>query len=106
MIFKFPSATIYNVVDGDTFDAIVDTGFNNSHKDRFRLLGVNAPEQRGVTRQEGLRVSSIVREKLLNKEVELETYHQDNFGRWICKISLEGQDISEWLLKEGLAVEY
>jgi hypothetical protein len=33
-------AKIINVVDGDTFDAIVDLGFTVSVKQRFRLLGV------------------------------------------------------------------
>lgn len=40
----FGHATCKRVVDGDTFDAIVDLGFGVSISQRFRLKGVNAPE--------------------------------------------------------------
>ena len=37
-------AKIVEVVDGDTFDLMIDLGFNNFTKQRMRLYGIDAPE--------------------------------------------------------------
>ena len=39
-------AKVLKVVDGDTFDVMIDLGFNVHHKARVRLHGVNTPESR------------------------------------------------------------
>jgi micrococcal nuclease len=44
MIRYVYNATITNIVDGDTVDAVVDLGFNVSTKIRFRLNGIDTPE--------------------------------------------------------------
>lgn len=44
MITFVYKATITNIVDGDTVDAIVDLGFNVQTKIRFRLNGIDTPE--------------------------------------------------------------
>ena len=47
-----PEAYIYNatldrIVDGDTFDCILDLGFDvKIHKQRVRLAGIDTPESR------------------------------------------------------------
>jgi micrococcal nuclease len=37
-------AKIVEVVDGDTFDLMIDLGFNTFVKERMRLYGIDAPE--------------------------------------------------------------
>jgi len=39
-------ARIVEVVDGDTFDLMIDLGFNTFTKQRMRLYGIDAPEMR------------------------------------------------------------
>jgi endonuclease YncB( thermonuclease family) len=39
-------AQIVEVIDGDTFDLMIDLGFNNFTKQRMRLYGIDAPEMR------------------------------------------------------------
>ena len=39
-------AKIVEVVDGDTFDLMIDLGFNTFVKERMRLYGIDAPEMR------------------------------------------------------------
>lgn len=39
-------AKIIEVIDGDTFDLMIDLGFNNFTKQRMRLYGIDAPEMR------------------------------------------------------------
>jgi micrococcal nuclease len=49
---KAPDAFVYNcqldrVIDGDTFDCIIDLGFDvKLHKQRVRLSGIDTPESR------------------------------------------------------------
>ena len=51
------SGTIARVVDGDTVDADIDLGFGVTIRQRLRLLGIDAPEPRGDTKEEGLRAT-------------------------------------------------
>jgi micrococcal nuclease len=39
-------AKIVEVIDGDTFDLMIDLGFNTFAKQRMRLYGIDAPEMR------------------------------------------------------------
>ena len=40
-------ATLDRIVDGDTFDCILDLGFDvKLHKQRVRLAGIDTPESR------------------------------------------------------------
>ena len=44
---SFMQATLDRVVDGDTFDCILDLGFDvKLHKQRVRLHGIDTPESR------------------------------------------------------------
>ena len=39
-------AKIVEVVDGDTFDLMIDLGFNTFVKERMRLYGIDAPKSK------------------------------------------------------------
>lgn len=39
-------AKIVEVIDGDTFDLMIDEGFSNFTQQRMRLYGIDAPEMR------------------------------------------------------------
>ena len=47
-------ATLRRVIDGDTVDCDVDLGFEIIAVERFRLLGINAPEKRKPTYDAGI----------------------------------------------------
>ena len=84
-----------NVVDGDTI--YLDNG------DKIRFVGVNTPE-RGV---EGYITSKNFVQKLcLNKEVGIDiddSKHSDRYGRTLGVVIVDGKNVNEMLLKEGLA---
>jgi endonuclease YncB( thermonuclease family) len=40
------NAEVKRIVDGDTFDILIDLGFDTFRKGRVRLYGVNTPESR------------------------------------------------------------
>ncbi|WP_405293882.1 thermonuclease family protein [Methanobrevibacter sp.] len=83
------------VVDGDTI--YLENG------DKIRFVGVNTPE-RGV---EGYIASKNFVQKLcLNKEVGIDiddAKHSDRYGRTLGVVIVDGKNINEMLLKEGLA---
>ena len=83
------------VTDGDTIE--VD-GLG-----KVRFVGVNTPE-RGV---EGYICSKrFVQKFCLNKEVSLDiddSKYTDKYGRYLAVVIVDGQNLNEMLLKEGLA---
>ena len=97
---------VENVVDGDTFDIIVDLGFGIKVKQRFRLARVDTPEVRGEERPEGLKVKYIVENLLLGKTVLLKSEKQGSFGRYLAEIWIDDTNLSDYLLTEDLAKIY
>lgn len=83
------------VVDGDTI--YLDNG------EKIRFVGVNTPE-RGV---EGYITSKNFVQKLcLGKEVGIDvddSKHSDKYGRTLGVVIVDGKNVNEMLLKEGLA---
>ncbi len=97
----FP-AIILRVVDGDTVEAVVDTGFRSRYQDKFRLVGIDA--------QEGKSTPASVRLKELLPEGQsciIETFKPEKYGRWLADFILEdGTKVTKILLNENLVVEY
>lgn len=80
---------VYKVIDGDTYDIILDLGFSISHKIRVRLKGVDTPEIFGKESSEAGRVASEYVKKLLqDKHVFVRTYKNapSTFNRWEADI--------------------
>lgn len=84
-----------HVADGDTI-TVEGVG-------KVRLVGVNTPEK-GVA---GSEASKYFVEKLcLNKEVSLDiddSKNTDKYGRTLAVVIVDGKNLNEMLLKEGLA---
>ena len=102
-------AHILNVVDGDTFDAIIDLGFNVNTKQRFRMLGINAPETRTKDldeKQAGLLAKEELKQLIEGKSVLLLSKGKDKYGRWLATVQYNGLNINEQLLATGFAREY
>lgn len=108
MIMYQYEAKIIDVYDGDTVTAIVDLGFLVSQEMKLRLYGIDTPELRGPERDEGIIVRDILREKILNKEVIINSYKdkQGKYGRYLANIILDGEDINQWLVDNGHAQPY
>jgi micrococcal nuclease len=102
-------ATCTSVYDGDTVTLDIQLGFNiTMHKQKIRLLGINTPEVRGSERADGLVSRDRLRELIEGKEVIIAT-HKDKggkYGRLLATIYLDGVDINQQLVDEGLAEVY
>jgi micrococcal nuclease len=57
------SARVLKIVDGDTIDLMVDTGFEGYRKLRFRFARINAWEKRGEEREKGKLAQAFVEER-------------------------------------------
>jgi endonuclease YncB( thermonuclease family) len=108
-------ATFERVVDGDTIDVRVDAGFRNYRRERVRLLGVNAPESRGPSRDDGQASRVYVETWLQTAEMDtaddhwpliLETSKSDVFGRWLATLwrVSDGECLNIEILQAGYAV--
>ncbi len=100
------SAFVESVYDGDTITISIDCGFGIVlKKQKIRLYGINTPEVRGEERELGLISRDKLREKILNKDIVIETIKdkKGKYGRYLGIIYYEGENINDWLVKNKLA---
>lgn len=96
-------AIVFNVVDGDTIDVNVDLGFKVYTRQRIRLNRIDTPE-RG---QPGfVEAGDFLRELLMGKEITLVTYRASKWGHFLGDIILNGEDVNQRMIDEGLAKPY
>lgn len=98
-------AELVRVIDGDTLEIRIDTGFGDTHRERIRLLGVDAPEVVGATRAAGLETARRLAEFLRGRELVVVTEMErvDGFRRFLGTVWADGTNINQWLVAEGLA---
>ena len=109
-------ATLDRIVDGDTFDCILDLGFDvKLHKQRVRLSGIDTPESRINTK----RYPERAKEKIMGKAAKVrlaelckgsfkvQSLGKGKYGRILgIPYTEDGKDICQILINEGHAVEY
>lgn len=108
------NAEVKKVVDGDTFDIIIDLGFDVLKKGRVRLYGVNTPESRTKNIEEkkmGLAAKEFTDQWLAaaNYKVKIETIIDKNekYGRVLARVWNEsGSCLNTEIVASGLAREY
>jgi micrococcal nuclease len=114
-MYEYKIKSIEHIVDGDTFDCIVDLGFSILHKIRVRMYGINTPESRTRDLEEkarGLASKKRLIELLEEHEGNLiiATKEKGKYGRYLGVVLVDdGEhrvDINRLLITEGYAVEY
>lgn len=96
-LYVYRVTEIVNVVDGDTFDLVVDPGFRLAYANRFRLLGWDTPEIRAGSqheRAEAQRARQAATEWMNADAAALmvRTHKADSFGRWLAEVFRENED--------------
>jgi micrococcal nuclease len=106
-------AKLRRVVDGDTVDAEIDMGFNIFIRERIRLMGIDTPESRTRNLMEkswGLaakaRLIKLIEENNNEFVVETKIDKKGKFGRVLGDIVINGVNINQQLITEGLAIPY
>ena len=97
------SARVIRVVDGDSVNVL---RLSEKEELKLRLYGIDAPEWKQAYGKE----SKDALNGLLgtNKEIFVKVLDKDRYGRLICKLHLNSEDISvnEWMVSEGNAWHY
>ena len=102
-------AFVTDVYDGDSITCDVDLGFGIWMKgQKIRLWGIDTPEIRGEERPDGLISQEWLENKIYGKEIILKTYKdkKGKYGRWLGEVFLDGVNLNQQLLEEGLAEPY
>lgn len=102
-------ALVTSVYDADTFRCDIDLGFGVIFKNQsIRMLGINAFEIRGEDNVKGIKSRDALRSKILNKEIILTTEKDDKekFGRYLGTVTINDENINDWLVKNKYAVVY
>jgi len=110
-------ARALRAVDGDTLDVELDQGLHTRRLERLRLLGVNAPEVHGPSRDAGLAATAWTRGWLdaaatgapgVAWPLLLQTTRSDVFGRWLatCWRVGDGACLNDDILAAGMAVPF
>lgn len=89
-------ATVVRVIDGDTFELLVDCGMDALHRIRAKLFGVTCE---GKGKEPKIRARELVQSARVSVRL-----HRDSRNRWLVEIALkDGRDLSAVLLEEGHA---
>lgn len=113
-------AKVISVYDGDTITCLVNLGFKVSFEIKIRLANIDTPEIRGEEREAGLVARDALREKILGKEIVLESVRDKTgkYGRFLGIIHIfepllnesDGSggyiNINNWLVENKYAVIY
>ena len=106
--YQYP-ALVISVYDGDTITVNIDLGFGvELKKQKIRLYGINTPEVRGSSRDLGIISRDYVREKILNKNIMLQSIKdkKGKYGRWLGIVLMgdEKLNLNKELISKNLAI--
>ena len=102
-------AFVDSVYDGDSIKLIFPFHGHN-YRWTCRLNGIDTPEIRSSNLHEkelGLKVRDIVREKILNKTINILCHSFDKYGRLLIDVYIEENlCLNEWLVENSYANSY
>src|SRR5262244_199908 len=87
-------AKVVSVLDGDTIEVL-----QNDRPERIRLNGIDCPEK---GQPYGKKAKQAASELVFGKEVTLNTFGRDKYGRTIADVLLpDGTNVNHTLVKDG-----
>lgn len=104
-MFTYTNVKCLRVVDGDTIEAqILLSPDSLTIKKKLRLARIDTPELR---EKDGKEIKAYLMGIIQNKKLDrIEVTKLDGWGRWITEVYFDGQNISDLLLDNGMAVLY
>ena len=110
--YSYRVKSIVKIIDGDTFDCIMDLGFDVLLEARVRMMGIDTPESRTRDLEEkkfGLLAKEYLTEKLATEDI-IVTTEVDNekgkFGRILGWVWANGVNVNEKMIADHMAVAY
>ena len=100
---------VVNVYDGDTITLSFFLNGKGPFRHNIRLRRIDAPEIKTKDMNEkatALRSRDILRQLILNKVVCIKEHGLEKWGRLLCEVYIGDINISDYMLKNKLAVKY
>ena len=85
------------VIDGDTVDVLTQEG---AQRRRLRLEGIDAPE---ICQDGGPAARLALARSVLMRQVDYEVRREDDYGRGVARLWLDGEDMAARLVRDGHA---
>lgn len=70
---------------------------------RLRIDGIDAPE---ICQSGGQAARKALAARLMGRTVQVHTRRQDDYGRALATVSLDGEDMAAWMVSQGHAWAY
>jgi endonuclease YncB( thermonuclease family) len=93
-----------SIIDGDTLEI---------HGNRIRLWGIDAPESNQLCRDDeslqyqcGAKAANELDAFIARRPVDWSPVSLDQYWRTVAVCSIDGVDIAEWLVRNGLALDW
>jgi endonuclease YncB( thermonuclease family) len=93
-----------SIIDGDTLEV---------HSTRIRLAGIDAPESTQLCRGDdstqyrcGAKAANDLAAFIARRPVSCIPNSLDQYGRTVATCSVDGVDLGEWLVRNGLALDW
>ena len=107
LIWMQVSGPVYRAVDGDTIDDV-------TNKIRYRLENIDTPETGSRAKSDKERIAGEEAKRRLQallqqgdiKVIPAKKRKLDKYGRHLARIEIDGRDVGEKLISEGLARPY
>jgi micrococcal nuclease len=90
---------VVSVHDGDTVVCLDD----HDAQQKVRLSGIDAPE---IGQAFGTKSRDALRSRVMRKSVAVHQHGQDQYGRTLATLEIEGDDVAEWMVAAGMAWHY
>jgi len=106
------SGRVIKVYDGDTITiASKLPGLKNSpiYKFSVRLNGIDTPEIRGKNEDEkkfAIQARDSLSKRIMGKDIFLKNVKTEKYGRLLCDIYLEKENLNKWMIDKRFALPY
>lgn len=90
---------VVGVMDGDTVKVLSA----DNHQIKCRLFGIDAPEK---SQSHGQASKTSLSDMIYLKTVDINVVDQDQYGRSVCRIFLNGVDVNKVQIQRGMAWWY
>ena len=106
------SGRVIKVYDGDTItiaSKVPNLKHSLIYKFSVRLNGIDSPEIKSNNKDEktmAIQARDTLSDKILNKDVYLKNIKKEKYGRLLCDVYLEDENINDWMINERYAVIY
>jgi len=98
---------LYRVIDGDTFQAEIDLGFDTINRPIFRISGIDTPETEGATKQMGQIAKTYLERTLIRDTLTIASIKKDKYGgRYDAIVRIGDSDVGDRMILDGYAKAY